>query len=381
MTFDNQGQVTKGDRNKIGPVLVSGAVIWGMPVYVSREGRYDARPNGGGPMPRLLVALIAVLGLAAPARAQGPLENATLAVPAFSFSFSSAYIAEDQGIWAKNGLAMKTVQIAGVGSTNAVLAGSADFAIASPLTLTRAAAHGQKLLAIAEPLNRLFVTLVLRKDLAEAAGFDPKAPYQKRALVLKGRTIAVESINSIIHAYVRLMAHRAGLDFEDVRIAVMQPNSMIAAFETKQIDGFAMSPPWPLDPVLKGTAVIVASGLAGDPPDMVPFGHNLIVTTPATCEKRRSLCAKTGKSFADADAFMLDHPADALASLAKRFPTLDARVVAAAFEEVRKATPRVPTPNQQALENAETYNVDAGLMKPEDRLKDFDGLFTDAFVK
>jgi NitT/TauT family transport system substrate-binding protein len=331
---------------------------------------------------RRLTALIFVLALpVSPALAQAPLENAVLAIPAFSFSFSTAYLAEDLGIWAKNGLAMKSIQIAGVGATNAVIAGSADFSIASPLTVTRAAAHGQRLLAIAQTLDRLFVEIALRKDLAEAAGFDPKAPYEKRALALKGRTIAVESINSIIHAYVLLMAHRAGLSYDDVRIAVMQPNSMIAAFDSKQIDGFSMSLPWPLVPVLAGTAVTLESGVAGDPPDMVPFGHNVIVALPATCEKRRSICQKTGKSFADAAAFMQDHPSEALALLAKRFPTLDAKVLAAAFDEARKATPRIPAPTRQALENAETYNVDAGLMKPEEKLKNFDGLYTDEFVK
>ena len=331
---------------------------------------------------RPMIALGFVLALAAtPSRAQAPLEHAVLAVPAFSFSFSTAYLAEDAGIWAKNGLAMKSVQIAGVGATNAVIAGSADFSIASPLTVTRAAAHGQRLLAIAQTLDRLFVELVIKKDIAAAAHFDPKAPLDKRAQILKGRTIAVDSINSIIHAYVRLLAHRAGLSYDDVKIAVMQPNAMIAAFDTGQIDGFAMSLPWPLVPVIAGTAVTVASGLAGDPPDMVPFGHNVIVALPATCEKRRALCAKTGKSFADAAVFMLDRPAEALALLAKRFPTLDAKVLKAAFEEARNATPRVPVPTLKALENAETYNVDAGLMKPEEKLKNFDGLYTDAFVK
>ena len=333
-------------------------------------------------MVRLMIALSCALALAAtPLRAEAQVENGILAIPAFSFSFSTAYLAEDAGIWGKNGLAMKSVQIAGVGATNAVIAGSADFAIASPLTLTRAAAHGQRLLAIAQTLDRLFVELVIKKDIAAAAHFDAKAPLEKRAQILKGRTIAVESINSIIHAYVRLLAHRAGLDYDDVKIAVMQPNAMIAAFDTGQIDGFAMSLPWPLVPAVAGTGVIVASGLAGDPPDMVPFGHNVIVTLPATCENRRSLCAKTGKSFADAAAFMLDHPADALALLAKRFPTVDRKVLDAAFKEARDATPRVPAPTLKALENAETYNVDAGLMKPEDRLKNFDGLYTDAFVK
>ena len=54
---------------------------------------------------------------------------------------------------------------------------------------------------------------------------------------------------------------------DEIRIAPMAPNSAMAAFQTRQIDGFAMSMPWPLQPVLEGSAVVIASGSDGDPPD------------------------------------------------------------------------------------------------------------------
>jgi len=320
--------------------------------------------------------------IAAPAAsAQQGLHEATLAVPAFSLSFALHYLADDLGLWAKHGLAMKSVLIAGVGSANAVISGSADAGDASPTTLTRAVAHGQKLLAIGAMQDRLFVAAVLRKDLAEAAGFDPKAPLEQRARALKGRTMAVDSINSIIHAYVLLVAHRGGLDPDDIRIAPMQPNAMLAAFEAKQIDGFAMSFPWPLEPVLAGEAVTIASGLDGDPPDMLPFNQTMVVVRPETCVERKWLCQGVGRALADGAAFVHDHPAEALALLAKRFPTLEPKLVAAAFDAVKRVTPVPPAPARAALANAETLNIEAGLMKPEERLGSYDGLFTDEYVK
>jgi len=33
------------------------------------------------------------------------------------------------------------------------------------------------------------------------------------------------------------------------------------------------------------------------------------------------------------------------------------------------------------MENAELVNIDAGLMKPDEKLASYDGLFTDDFVK
>jgi NitT/TauT family transport system substrate-binding protein len=252
---------------------------------------------------------------------------------------------------------------------------------ASAITLTRATARGQKVLAIAETLDRLVVEVVLRKDLAEKAGFDPDAPLLKRAALLKGKRIAVESINSIIHAYVRVLATRSGFSPDDMEVTPMQPQAMLAAFESHQIDGFAMSLPWPLEPVLKGEAVTIASGPKGDPADMVPFAHDIVVVRPETCEKTPQVCVAIGKSFVEASNFLHDHPAEALTLMQKRFSTLDPKLLAVAFEEVRSVSPRPPVPTKEALANADTYNIDAGLMKADERLKSYDGIFTDKYVK
>jgi NitT/TauT family transport system substrate-binding protein len=306
-------------------------------------------------------------------------EQVTLAVPGTAMTFSPGYVAEDLGLFARQGLNVKSVIISGIGSTNAVIAGSADFGEISGPALTRAAAHGQRLLAIANTLNRPTVMIVLRKELA--GDVDPKAPLEQRAALMKGRTIAVDSINSIVHAYVLLIGARGHYDPNEIRVAPLQPVNAITAFNAHQVDGFAMSMPWPLQLVLDGTAVAIASGTNGDPPDMVPFAHNLFVAKPETCEKRKSVCEKMGRAIAEATAIIRDRPADVLALLKKRFPTFDDKLLAAGFDEVRKGTPSPPIVAQAALENSERLNVDAGLLKPEDKLKSCDGLFTDQYVK
>ena len=193
--------------------------------------------------------------------------------------------------------------------------------------------------------------------------------------------MAADATGSLIHAYLLLMAKRAGIDASGLQIAFMQPPNMLAAFQAKQIDGFAMSPPWPLVPVLAGDAVMLASGPDGEPADLEPFANNVVVTKPETCQQRRALCEGMGRSFVEAEAYMHDHPADALALLKKRFATVDEKVLAAAFETVRKISPNPPLVNGKGMENAEIFNIDAGLMKPEDKLASYDGLFTNEFVQ
>ena len=250
-------------------------------------------------MRRPLIALVlagALVPAAAPAQQA---DDITFAYPNIALTFSAGYLAEDRGFYAKNGLKVKGLVIAGPGATNAVISGSADFALASAVVQTRAASKGQRLLSIANPLERPVVQIILRKDLVP--NFDPKAPLNDRIRALQGRTIAVDAIGSILHGFPLLLAKRAGLDTAtDFRISPMAPPAALAAFKAKQIDGFAMSMPWPIGPVLDGEAVVIASGADGDPPDMVPFGMASIITQPATCEKRKSVCEKMGRAITEA---------------------------------------------------------------------------------
>src|SRR5882724_3244084 len=271
------------------------------------------------------IGLMLAVGALLPAPALAQEEEASLAYPNVAFTFAAAYVAEDAGLFAKHGLKLKPLVVAGPGSTNAVISGSADFALASTVVQTRAAARGQRLLSIVNPTDRPIVQIILRKDLVP--NIDPKTPLAGRIKLLRGRTIAVDAIGSIIHGYPLMLAKRGGFDANEIRIAPMAPPSVLAAFEARQIDGFAMSMPWPIGPVLDGKATLIASGADGDPPDMAPFGQATIIAKPETCEKRKSVCVKMGHAIAEAVAYLHDHPAETLALLKKRFATLDDKVL------------------------------------------------------
>jgi len=331
----------------------------------------------GAAMRRHILTLALAAALAGPALAQD--EEASLAYPNVAFTFAAQYVAEDAGLFAKHGLKLKPLLITGPGSTNAVISGSADFGLASTAVQTRAAARGQRLLSIANTTDRPTAQIILRKELAP--NVDPKAPLADRIKLLRGRTLAVDAIGSIIHGYPLMLARRAGFDPNELRISPMAPPTALAAFQARQIDGFAMSMPWPIGPVLEGSATLIASGPDGDPPDMTPFGNATIITKPETCERRKSVCQKMGRAITEAVAYLHDRPADTLALLKKRFSTLDDKVLAAGFELIRKSTPRSPMTLRAALENGEIYSIEAGLLKAEDKLKSYDGLYTDEYVK
>ncbi|MGH7035872.1 MAG: ABC transporter substrate-binding protein, partial [Stellaceae bacterium] len=247
--------------------------------------------------------------------------------------------------------------------------------------LDRAAAKGQKMLAIANMNNLATWSVVLRKELAEARHFDAKAPLSERAKLLKGRTMVIDGISSAAHSYLRVIAEAGGVNPDSLTVSALQPQEMLAAFARQKIDGIALGPPWPQTLIAGGDAVVIASGIDGDPPWLAPIGSSTVITRPAFCIEHRSICVKMAHALAAASRFIHEHPQESLTILQQRFPKTDKAVVVASFEVMRRAMPMVPLVEEKALANADRINVEAGFIKPEDQLKTYEDLFTNEFFK
>jgi NitT/TauT family transport system substrate-binding protein len=322
----------------------------------------------------VLLALVSV-----PARAEE--EHALLALPADVMQFLGIYAAQDLGFWQREGLEVKTVFIAGVGSFNAVVSGSADFSVSSAVALTRAAAHGQRMLAIANMIDRPVWGIVVSKEIAEAAHFDPAAPLAARARLMQGKKMGVDAINSVVHAYLRAIAKAGGIDPESIVVAPLQPADTLAAFTRKALDGFVAGTPWPQQVLQDGTCVVIASPITNDPDWIAPNGSGVIVTRPQFCVEHRSICMKLGHGLVAGAKFIHEQPAEALALMRRHFDKIDAAVIERSFKVVQAGTPLLPVMVSAVLANSERLNIEAGLMTPADQLKSYDGLFTDQFVR
>ena len=145
--------------------------------------------------PRSVAALLVAgaLGIG-PTASHGQEMEVIVALPAPTLTFAAAFIAEDAGLYKAEGLKVSHRNLVGVASANAVIAGSADFTIGTGPVFLRAAAKGQRMLAIANLVDRPLVELVLRKDVADAAGITPKMPLAERAKVLDGKTIGIQGV-------------------------------------------------------------------------------------------------------------------------------------------------------------------------------------------
>ncbi len=326
-----------------------------------------------------LLALALCCGGPAPARAE--VEHVTLALPAEGMNFLAYYVATDLGIFAAQQIDVKGVVITGVASFNAVVSGSVEFSFSSGSSLTRAAAHGQRMLALAQMNNLPVWDVVIRKDIADAAHFDPTAPLALRARVLKDRTLGIDGVNALDHAYLKIVVKAGGNDPEAIKYAPMAAPDMIGAMERKAIDGFVQGPPWAQVVEDDGSAVAVSIGPNGEPASLVPIASSLLIVRPQLCTEHRSMCEKMGRSMVLASKAVHERTKDVLAALEKRFDKIKAPVIARSLDALVKVMPPVPRVDPVALRKADEINVEAGFMKPDELLTSYDNLATDEFLK
>ena len=170
----------------------------------------------------------------------GDSPQVTLALPSVDITFTALYLAEDLHLLADQGLDVKTMVIPGVGTNNAVINGSVR--IRHRLIRRDHARIGAIRPAYAGDRRRR------QKD--HGMGDAPQGRCRRRALrfrarrsrnarkILKGRKIAVTGIGSLPDAVLRSVAAEAGIHADDMQISTMLPPEIMAAWKTKQIEGF-----------------------------------------------------------------------------------------------------------------------------------------------
>ena len=332
----------------------------------------------------LLAAGTAVL-IATATHAQAAMENTSVALPAIVPIFASLYVAQDAGIYKEVGLEVKEQVIAGIGSANAVISGSIDFSSSSGVTLTRAAARQQPVIGIGNTYDRSGFWIVIKKSIADERHFDPKAPLAQRAALMKGLRIAIGGFQAIPDAYAKTIAHIGGLnsDTDFVRAAI-SPTDTLGAMKTGSIDGASIGAPVLEQLQQDNFAVVLTNGTTANPTDPPWLSHvaaNVIFVRKQTCTERKSLCVKMGEAMVKAAAYVHQHADETKKILAKRLNIADPAIIDDMYRVVVAGTSRPPTLDAEELSAAEELNIQAGFMPADQKLKTYDGIFTNEFVK
>jgi len=230
--------------------------------------------------------------------------------------------------------------------------------------------------------NHTSISIVVRKDIAEAAHFDPNAPIATRGRVLKGRTIATGGVGGLYDVVLRVFVKNAGLDpTTDVVEAAIPTQEFVAAFAAKRIDGFLSSPPFPEQVVSDGTGILVSDARKEEPTQFTPFSNGTLLTRGDFCAGHKSVCEKMVHGLYEATQIIRNDPQTSLAVIKAHFGTYDDKVLRAAYETVKAMTAEKPITTVEALENGDKMSIAAGFLKPEDKLSDYKPLIDNSYVK
>jgi NitT/TauT family transport system substrate-binding protein len=271
--------------------------------------------------------------------------------------------------------------IQGVGSTNAVIAGSIDFGYASAATITRAKARGQNLVALATQSQESGETIVIRKSIADAAHFNPNASLKERGKILQGHSFAIGGAGAIPDVVLKVVAIEAGVPLASVTTAPMSPDAQIAAFDRGAVDGFVSGPPFTQITTVAGTAVIVSNATKREPKEYSPVSSGLVLARADFCPAHKSICTKFMHGVVAALTFIKTHKTETLAIMKKHFSAFDDKVLAAAYDDEVAIQPAKPITTPQELENGDRLNVAAGFLKKEDMLPEYASIIDNSYVQ
>lgn len=247
-----------------------------------------------------ILALVALLVLTAAgldflnSKKSGNLEAINFgAIP--SGSAILVYIAQDQGFFEKNGLAVNIKDYpTGIGTTDALLAREVEIAWAAELPLIRK--------AFAQKEIRAF---------AVSSRFDDQYLFGLRdrgiesLSDLNGKTIGIPK-NTIAEFYLARLLEANNLDIKDVRLADVPPPQSQNALASSTIEGVVT---W--EPFSSQIKKQFADRVAAWPIQRSQPGYGIMMAKPDWLEDNQETVARFLKSLVLAEDFLIRNPAEA----------------------------------------------------------------------
>src|ERR1700692_3827367 len=192
---------------------------------------------------RVRTAVIALLAallplLAGPATQAAELQKLKITVPTISTIFYPLYYGQAKGIFAREGLEIEVISTNGDGpDVDAVISGSAQFAISTPNRLFTAFEQGKPLKAVAMLARRMAIDCAMNKQVADKLGIPAETPLDTKLKAMKGLTVAGTRPGAFTYVLLDIYGKRVGLarpkDFQLIGVGGLA--SMLPALENNQI--------------------------------------------------------------------------------------------------------------------------------------------------
>lgn len=305
-------------------------------------------------------AITGVLALTIPLAACGGGDSAAgdlapITVTALPSAFlASLYVADQQGIFEREGLDVEIVELqSGADGVAAVVSGTAQYADIGFDDLTTLTAEGEDSLVMVHNLvGRVTFALVMNPEVARERGVDRNSPIEQRYAALEGLRLGVTSPGAATDKYMRYYLREAGLDPErDAEIiAIGDGASLLAALETGQIDAYQLSPPTPYVAQAEGFGTVVIDGAAGDVPLFSEFVYTGFATNRGWAQDNPEQARAFSRALNTAMAQVSADPGAASAEIVERMSADDVDIIAQTLDALMPALSRDGCFDQQAVQ-------------------------------
>jgi NitT/TauT family transport system substrate-binding protein len=252
------------------------------------------------------------------AAAGGGTKQKTITVASAPNVFLSAlYVAKDDGLFAKEGLKVNIVEVeSGNDSIAALASGKAQFADVGFEDLAELRQQGDDSVVMAHDiLDRVTLTLVMRKEVAQRKGVTAQSPLPDRLRALRGLKIGITAPGAPTDTYMRYYLSSVGLNPErDVQLVPLGGGSaLLAALEKGQIDAYHLSPPTPYVAAEKGFGVVLIDGPKGEVPELDKFDYTAFATSRGWAEDNKETATAFSRALDAATQKVKSRP-DAVAA-------------------------------------------------------------------
>jgi NitT/TauT family transport system substrate-binding protein len=241
----------------------------------------------------LLAAALAVIAGPAPAQ-----ERMRLGLSSVSALHSAVWVAEQRGLFRKNGLDPEIVVIGGAGpmGVSALLAGDIQFVTSAGDAIVNANLRGGDTVMVAGVINSGLQRFVARPEIKSQAD-------------IKGKKIGVTRIGAVSHAALLIILRRWGMSERDVQvIQVGSSPNMLTSLDKGGIDGAVLTLPSIFVAEDRGYRVLA------DLADLdIHYLHAMMATTRSFLRAQRDRAKRFLMGYLEGIAYFKQHKQESVA--------------------------------------------------------------------
>jgi NitT/TauT family transport system substrate-binding protein len=315
----------------------------------------------------VLAASIAVACLLARHAQAQERQKIKVTVPTISTIFYPLYYGQEKGIFAKEGMDIEVISTNGDGpDVDAVIAGSAQFAISTPNRLFTAFEQGKPLKAVAMLARRMAIDCAMNKQVADKLGITAETPLDAKLKSMKGLTVAGTRPGAFTYVLLDIYGKRVGLtaqkDFQ--LIGVGGAASMLPALENNQIAIGCTGSPFTELAVSRQKSVRFTNNAGGADPAFDDFLFEMVYARPDYLQSNGTTVRGFLRAvFASVNEVMNTPSADHMPTLKKLYGGTPDDVLLETFENTKRIYSRDGMVTPGSVQKAGAFMVESGAVK------------------